>query len=67
MDENAFWIAMWRTAGTAVTAISVVVAGCTMYGHARVTEMVTGGADPIKAYCAINGVQSAACGAAAVK
>ena len=67
MDENAFWIAMLRTAGAAVAAISVAVAGCTMYGQARVTEMVTGGADPIKAYCAINGVQSAACGAAAAK
>jgi hypothetical protein len=68
MEENQFWLNVWRTVAAAFAALVLTIGGCTANQNRLVAEMVAAGADPIKAHCAIVGVQSisgAMCGAAA--
>jgi hypothetical protein len=49
---------------------TLTIGGCTMHQQQKIAELVSGGADPIKAQCAIYGVlnsNAAVCGAAATK
>lgn len=55
MDENQFWVNLWRTAAIAMVAIVLVTAGCTANDTAAIKQMVADGANPIDAMCALNG------------
>jgi hypothetical protein len=55
MDDNQFWVAIWRLVALLVLAIVVVVAGCTTAADQKVAELVAKGVNPIAARCAIYG------------
>ena len=70
MDENQYWATIWKTAAATLSVFIMTVGGCTVNQHYKIAELVAGGADPIKAQCAIYGVQSnnaAVCGSVAAK
>ena len=70
MDENQYWATIWKLAATAFSVVILTAGGCTAHQQYKIAELVAGGADPIKAQCAIYGINNgnaAVCGAAAVK
>ena len=71
MDENTFWISIWRAVAAAICVLVVSIGGCVAHGQHLVSMAINNGADPIKAGCAINGINgstsAAICAAAAVK
>lgn len=71
MEENTFWLRVWQTVAAALATVVLTIAGCSSYRTAAIERMVQGGADPIKASCAISGTgdvgQVAICLAAAGK
>lgn len=58
MDENQFWTNVWRAVAIAVVSIVAVIAGCIAHNTAAIKDMVTNGANPIDAMCAINGTST---------
>jgi hypothetical protein len=58
MDENQYWVAVWKTVATAFCMFVLTIAGCTVNSNLAVKQAIKDGADPIKAGCAINGVNS---------
>lgn len=68
MENDKFWLAIWRAVIAGIVLFSAVVASCTSYSNALIASSIKGGADPIKAACAISsGTDRAICAAAAVK
>lgn len=59
MNENEFWIALWRTAGAIVVCIVAVASGCVSYNNTiettRIAEAIKTGVEPLAARCAISG------------
>ena len=70
MDENQYWVTIWKTVAATFSVLVMTVGGCSVSQQHKIAELVAGGADPIKAQCAIYGVQSgnaAVCGVVAAK
>lgn len=71
MEENEFWIAIWRVVGGCICAIALTVAGCSSYRTSKVAEAIASGADPIRARCGLindgGAAEAAICGAVAAK
>lgn len=55
MEENTFWLAIWRTVAAAIFGIVAAVAGCSTVADYQVKELVISGVNPIAARCAIWG------------
>lgn len=67
MEENTFWLGVWKTVGIVVCVLASIAAGCTTHQGILLDGMVKAGADPLRASCALNGTQQGAvCVAAAI-
>lgn len=67
MEDNKYWVIIWKLVAASFIILTITVGACTIHQQIKITELVAGGADPIKAQCAIYGVLSsnaALCGAA---
>jgi hypothetical protein len=57
MEENKFWIAIWKTIVIGVCAFAALVSGCNgminYQDNTAIVEMVAKGADPLDAQCAV--------------
>lgn len=58
MNENEFWITVYKLIALVVCTLILIVGGCSIHQQAMVVELVKTGADPIKANCGIMGPQS---------
>ena len=58
MEENNFWVAVWRTVGATLVAIVAVIGGCSLYKTSAIKEMVLNGANPIDAACSVGAQNS---------
>lgn len=59
MEENSFWLAVWKIVAWAIVGVSAVIGGCTAYESTLVAQMTERGADPVLARCAIGSQDSA--------
>jgi len=55
MDENKFWLAIWAIVGACFMSIVLGVAGYQINTTNKIEVLVQQGANPLEAYCAING------------
>lgn len=56
MDENQFWVAVWKVTGVIVVAMTVSIGSCTANRHYQTRLLIENtGTDPIGAKCAIEG------------
>lgn len=53
MDENQFWIAVWRLVGTCFCVVAVSVVGCTVNQHRIIVSAAKDGKDPLAVSCAM--------------
>ena len=53
MESTNFWLAVWKIIAISVCVIIVSVGGCQSYQNHQIQLMVAGGAEPMKAACAI--------------
>lgn len=60
MDNEQFWVAIWKVIGTVLVFLVLTFAGCTSYKTHTVAEAVKGSTNPIAAACAFNAVGSVA-------
>jgi len=67
MDENQFWIAVWRAVCAAVAAVAAVIGGCTAHDRYVVRDMVQHGANPIDASCSFGANDASICAVRAMK
>ena len=69
MDDNQFWVSIWKMVAVSFCVMVLAIAGCTVNNTRVVNEMTSRGADPIAAACAVNGAgeraQAAMCALAA--
>ena len=58
MDDNMFWVRVWRTLAWMVVGITISIGGCvtadTLVTNAAIADMVEKGADPMAAACAVS-------------
>lgn len=55
MEENKFWLAIWKIIAVTLVALTVSVSGC-IYGKGQqVKSLIKSGTPPILAMCAIHG------------
>ena len=55
MNENEFWVNVWKLVAGSVVGIFIIVACCDAYSTYTMLKMVEKGADPIKARCSVYG------------
>jgi hypothetical protein len=56
MNENQFWVAIWRVIGAVVVAVTISIGSCTANRHYQTRMLIENtGVDPIGAKCAIEG------------
>ena len=55
MNENEFWIAVWRSAFGCLALIALTIAGCSTYQTKTIERMTQNGVDAIDAKCAVTG------------
>lgn len=53
MEENQFWIAVWRATAAVIAVIVMTIGGCNVHQQRAVVHMVKGGSDPMRAACAL--------------
>lgn len=53
MEENTYWLRLFQTIAAAICILALTVAGCTARNRTALERMVAGGADPMRAACAI--------------
>ncbi len=58
MDENQYWIALWRTIAAAFAVLVITIGACTANRQHLVAEAIKSGVDPTAAKCAIEADQS---------
>lgn len=61
MDENTFWLGVWRAIITGICVLAVAGASCTIHADKRIADVIKAGADPIDAHCAFNGIDNTPC------
>ncbi len=54
MNENEFWLGVWKLVTVAIMVLTLSISSCSIVKHRTVAELVKNGANPIDAYCAIN-------------
>ena len=54
MDENQFWLSVWKLVAISFCVLTATIGGCTAQSNYLVARAVKDGADPIKASCAIS-------------
>ncbi len=59
MEENQFWIAVWRATAAVIAVIVMTIGGCNVHQQRAVVQMVKNGADPLRASCALGLVERA--------
>ena len=69
MDDNQFWVAIWRAIFGALIALILTIGGCCSFGAYQTRLALENGADPIKTACAMPTVtvQEATCIASILK
>lgn len=56
MDENQFWVAIWKVTCAVVVVMTVSIGSCTANRHYQTRMLIENtGVDPIGAKCAIEG------------
>lgn len=61
MNENEFWLGIWKVLGTVVVLITVSIGGCSSYATSKVSEAISNGVNPLEVTCAINGTNNSVC------
>lgn len=56
MNENEFWIALWKIVAAVLCVIAVTIGGCSTYETQQIAKLASAGVDPIKSRCAVSGV-----------
>ncbi len=54
MDENQFWLNVWKVITTGIFGVAAVVGGCVGHTDYRISEAIKAGGDPIATYCALS-------------
>ena len=70
MDDNVFFITMWKLVAVVVVVFILTTGSCTIHQQKKIADLIAAGADPLGAQCAIYGVKSynsAVCGILAGK
>lgn len=67
MNENVFWIKIWRTLALAAVLVVASLSGCVINQSYLVANMVEKGIDPIAASCAFTDSSRAICVVLAAK
>ncbi len=56
MNENQFWIAIWKVIGAVVVMTTISIGSCTANRHYQTRLLIeNAGVDPIGAKCALEG------------
>lgn len=62
MEDNQFWVNVWKVIATGVVGLAAVIGGCVSHTDYRISEAIKAGAEPLAAYCALtNGGQGTTC------
>ena len=54
MDENVFWLNVWRAAIAGICVVVATMAGCSSYRTGQVADLIRKGADPMEVGCAFD-------------
>lgn len=54
MEENEFWLRVWKTAAVFVCAMTAIISACSAHETRVIVEMTEKGANPLDASCAIS-------------
>ena len=55
MNDNEYWIRLWKVAAVALIGLVTVIAGCNAHQVEAVKRMTDKGANPLDAACAVGG------------
>jgi hypothetical protein len=53
MDDNQFWLNLWRAVIAGLCVVVATMAGCTSYKTRQAADLIRNGADPIRVGCAL--------------
>jgi len=69
MEENKYWITIWKLVAGTICVIIVSIGGCQSYQNKQIASLIATGIDPIKAACSISPQQMSReiCAAVATK
>lgn len=62
--------AIWKIVAATIVGITLSISGCESFRTAKIADMVSAGADPLKAHCAVVGLgnsNAAVCAVLAAK
>jgi hypothetical protein len=54
MDENTFWLNLWRAVIFGVCFLVACASGCVAYRADKAAELIKAGADPIRVACGLD-------------
>ena len=54
MDDNNFWINIWKIVAIVFVVVAGIIASYNSYQTYQIVEMVTAGASPLEASCAVS-------------
>jgi hypothetical protein len=57
VDDNEFWLGVWKIVGAVVAAMIFAVMLSSLFRARMLSEAIAGGAEPMRAACAFNGVE----------
>lgn len=55
MEENAFWLGVWKIVGSLACVTVLSTASCTAHQTYVLNQAIEKGVDPIKAHCSVYG------------
>ncbi len=61
MEENEFWLSLWKVVGVIVVAITLTVGGCVSHSNYRKIQAIELGATAFEANCAFGGDAPTSC------
>lgn len=53
MDDNTYWLSIWRLAAAVAATIALTIGGCTSHRQYRIAEAIKAGHDPQAVRCAV--------------
>lgn len=54
MNDNEFWVVVWKCLATVVCIAILTIGGCTANKHRIIGEAIRAGSDPLLVGCAID-------------
>ena len=54
MNDDAFFLTIWKLIAAVIITIVLSMSGCVMHTNTQISRAIENGADPMKASCAFN-------------